>query len=692
MALARRVSLALALLLFAAEASAASRRALLIGINDYEKLTDLRGSLNDIEIVSQVLQARFGFAPAQIVTVTDRQATRDGILKALADLASVTQPDDVVYIHYSGHGSQASDANKDDATDGMDETIVPQNGRTPNVPDITDDELAVALAKIRAHEVVIVLDSCHSGTATRGITALRHRSVPADTRDELYAATAIKTRSVVPLAGGKHLLMTGAASSEEALDGPVDGRPQGLFTYSLVQAMKRSAPGATPRDVFAVVSQEQERIKAQLGLRNMPEPQLEGEAARLDAPLLAAPSASAPPRVAWLTVRAQSAGVARLVGGAKAGAAPGSVWAIYAADEVAFAPGRALAEARVTASDAEDAIASLEPREFAVPSGARAAQVSLAPASDRIPVLIVGDAARRERIRKALEQQVPGIQFAREGDFARFVIDVKPAACTLLGADASSVVAEVNGSDDAKVAAEFARLLSRSMTATELLAIHNPSSTIRLSLSVADAATRNAQPGGRKRGATVVADGKAARFKIRRPGQPRSAQNSLQLTVTSTARCYLSVVDVDVSGGVHLLFPNSISEARGYVPGGLIEANQPARIPDSLEPGNRAGFFVDYSPPAGTDTLRAFCAADRAVAELLRTSIASLDTDAGATRSATRGVLGVDLRDRLAKIASRGMRLVADAPEPADTPTPTTPATPPAADWAAASLTLIVED
>jgi hypothetical protein len=60
-------------------------------------------------------------------------------------------------------------------------------------------------------------------------------------------------------------------------------------------------------------------------------------------------------------------------------------------------------------------------------------------------------------------------------------------------------------------------------------------------------------------------------------------------------------------------------------------------------------------------------------------------------------VLAGDLRDRLARVASRGVRLVADGAEaePAKPPLPEpapTPTAPPAADWAAASLTLIVED
>ena len=94
-------------------------------------------------------------------------------------------PNDVVYIHYSGHGSQVEDLNGDEPDDQLDETIVPQDGRTEGVPDITDDELEAILSQLKTSQAVVVLDSCHSGTATRGLE-VRVRSVPADDRVALY--------------------------------------------------------------------------------------------------------------------------------------------------------------------------------------------------------------------------------------------------------------------------------------------------------------------------------------------------------------------------------------------------------------------------------------------------------------------------------------------------------------------------
>ena len=124
------------------------QRALLIGIGKYEALPRLPGSHNDIELVHQVLVSRFGFSEKYIRTVTDERATRKNVLAAFSQIVQDAGPNDVVYIHYSGHGYQVKDLNGDEPDDQLDETIVPTDGRTENVPDITDDELEEGLQVI----------------------------------------------------------------------------------------------------------------------------------------------------------------------------------------------------------------------------------------------------------------------------------------------------------------------------------------------------------------------------------------------------------------------------------------------------------------------------------------------------------------------------------------------------------------
>jgi hypothetical protein len=125
----------------------------------------LYGCINDIVNVRNTLVDAYGFAPANINMLRDdvksAVPTRANILAALANIIAVSSsPEDLVWIHYSGHGTQVRDTNKDE-TDGQDEAIVPSDYLTAGF--ITDDTL-FDLLKTAKCRVLLFFDSCHSGT------------------------------------------------------------------------------------------------------------------------------------------------------------------------------------------------------------------------------------------------------------------------------------------------------------------------------------------------------------------------------------------------------------------------------------------------------------------------------------------------------------------------------------------------
>jgi tetratricopeptide (TPR) repeat protein len=81
------------------------RRALLIGINEYksESLT-LRGCVNDVSLIKEILQKKFGFEEADIITLTNGTATKLNVLTALNGLANCSTTADAVIVYYSGWG------------------------------------------------------------------------------------------------------------------------------------------------------------------------------------------------------------------------------------------------------------------------------------------------------------------------------------------------------------------------------------------------------------------------------------------------------------------------------------------------------------------------------------------------------------------------------------------------------------
>src|SRR5215211_3731411 len=122
-----------------------NKRALLIGIDEYPKLSpryQLGGCVNDVEAMADILERKFAFPESNMAFLRNGEATRAGILAAMDELVESAETNDIVVIHYSGHGSQMTDREEDEP-DGMDETIVPcdagRGSGSDQIPDITDD-------------------------------------------------------------------------------------------------------------------------------------------------------------------------------------------------------------------------------------------------------------------------------------------------------------------------------------------------------------------------------------------------------------------------------------------------------------------------------------------------------------------------------------------------------------------------
>lgn len=158
--------------------SAQTRRALVIGIGQQEDKA--WGKINgdrDVPFVEEILtNARF--KAGNIRKLVNQQATKAAIVNAFNSLASQSKRGDIVYVHFSGHGQQMKDVHNDEK-DALDECWIPYDAyRKPCDRDrgekhLTDDEVNYYLNAIRdkigdAGKMLVVIDACHSGDATRG--------------------------------------------------------------------------------------------------------------------------------------------------------------------------------------------------------------------------------------------------------------------------------------------------------------------------------------------------------------------------------------------------------------------------------------------------------------------------------------------------------------------------------------------
>lgn len=157
----------------------AETRALLIGAAIYDPalgIPNLKGPPNDVRLLRDTLAAKGVTAITVLADGVEgaERPTHAAILGAFADLARVSVADDLVIVTMSGHGTRQPDQDGDE-TDGLDEVFLPSDiGRAANgaqvIPNaLVDDEIGAAVLAIRQKgaDVVLVMDSCHSGSGLR---------------------------------------------------------------------------------------------------------------------------------------------------------------------------------------------------------------------------------------------------------------------------------------------------------------------------------------------------------------------------------------------------------------------------------------------------------------------------------------------------------------------------------------------
>lgn len=272
------LAFALALAVANGAALAATSHALLVGVSGYAGLEPryaLRGPANDVRLILDLMDSGGapGFLRDNVVVLADGLDGADGlptlaaIRAALAALPGRVTPGDFVYLHFSGHGSRQRAARPDLEADGLDEVFLPADARHavdgiyPNA--LVDDELGAAIDAIRAAGafVWIVVDSCHSATATRSAAAgsggLVERMLP-DAAEPRGSARPAGSELPIPFVsertGWGGLAAFFAAQTVEPTPEMLLPRRDsnaahyGLFTYMLYQVMARK-PGLTYREL-----------------------------------------------------------------------------------------------------------------------------------------------------------------------------------------------------------------------------------------------------------------------------------------------------------------------------------------------------------------------------------------------------------------------------------------------------------
>ncbi|MEE9588921.1 MAG: caspase family protein [Hyphomicrobiaceae bacterium] len=219
---------------------------LMVGIDQYEAEQNLQGAVADAKDIADALEFQ---GAREVVVLLNEKATYDRVAATLASLIDKARPGDTLVFSYSGHGTQMDNVEGDDnEKDGRDELWVLGgfNQRGGRGEFILDDGLHDWLRQAAARKlnVILVSDSCHSGTLTRSIDK---RACPLPSRLSKSTPTRLMIRRRRPKpvnrttvdASIPNLLYIGAAPDDEKVQEVWIGtQARGALSFSVAQAIR----------------------------------------------------------------------------------------------------------------------------------------------------------------------------------------------------------------------------------------------------------------------------------------------------------------------------------------------------------------------------------------------------------------------------------------------------------------------
>ena len=227
----------------------ADRWALIIGIGSFadKNIEPLRYTASDAQSFQDaLLDPKVGrFKAANVHSLLNEQATRKNIMIQLNWLARSAGPDDMVVVYVATHGSS-----RDVDTADVNYIITHDTEIGPGKDPDPDTLFATALpmmdianevaTRVKARRAAIFLDTCYSGNAASKNVKL---IAPGIANSAPSAATLDHIKQ-----GAGRMVFAASGTEEESLES--ESLKHGLFTYFLVEALRKEGGSAPLSQIF----------------------------------------------------------------------------------------------------------------------------------------------------------------------------------------------------------------------------------------------------------------------------------------------------------------------------------------------------------------------------------------------------------------------------------------------------------
>jgi len=280
---------------------------------DGSSYASLGGCVRDITEVEAFLNGKLRLQDQQIIKLTasnggttepheprEQWPAYENMVAAFHKVAQLAQAGDQVYIHYSGHGgrTQPTLLPEQKGVNGFDEALVPTDIGNSTTRYLRDVEMAHLLRTMvdKGLIVTIVLDSCHSGSATRGasgdtvrgLSTIDTTSRPMESlvasRDMLAETWRLLDRGGTrgfQLGSGwlpevkDYVLLAACRATESAYEHRFEqSGKHGVLTYWFLDSLKQLRPGLTFKQLHDRILA---KVHSEFVLQT---PQLQGDANR----------------------------------------------------------------------------------------------------------------------------------------------------------------------------------------------------------------------------------------------------------------------------------------------------------------------------------------------------------------------------------------------------------------------------
>ncbi len=242
--------------------------ALLIGINQYPNVTTLNGCINDVELQKDLLIYRCGFDPKDIITLTDKNATRNNIETVfLEHLTKQAKQNDLILFHFSGYGLSYSHNSE------LKNCLIPVDGiQAETFNGILPETLLLLWRSLPTKNIISVFDTSYNLLSTNSKNRTYPQNINLPINPEILEFQ-LKLQQDLKISPSQFkqipgILLSAANNNQIAAEINWGNFTTGLLTYALTQELWQSS---TANTIYCTLNQTASIVTQIMGNKQIPE-------------------------------------------------------------------------------------------------------------------------------------------------------------------------------------------------------------------------------------------------------------------------------------------------------------------------------------------------------------------------------------------------------------------------------------